>query len=393
MADLTFENLRTLDVLFVVTTLGPGGTEYYVENMAVQLKHRGMSVAVLADSEPLTRLEVLQAEGVPTEILGVDASWTKKKYQVAVEAILSSTRVRLVHVNMWLREDWLRQVVNRHNIPVINTAHETILPVSLRERLGVNRVPFYLYRRRAILHKKLISTICISDVSLKNFKDKFGKTANAVRVYCGGPSSNFTGKPSERGKAPRIVWLGSMTKRKRPILALDVFREIHKMFPGTTLLMIGKGELRSEVERVAATFPPGVVQLAGYVDEVSSHLATGQVLIHTSAVEGTPTAIREAMSVSLPVVATDAGASNEVVLHGKTGFITPVDDTQALVAALAKLVADPELRARFGQAGRVHFNERFALSGMIDETIEAYNLLAGINLMDRPPRDEAESDS
>jgi glycosyltransferase involved in cell wall biosynthesis len=87
------------------------------------------------------------------------------------------------------------------------------------------------------------------------------------------------------------------------------------------------------------------------------------------------------MSALLPVVATNAGAMLEIVLHEKTGLVVPVDDLNALVSALARLVADPELRLRFGKAGRSHFEERFALDPMIDETIQAYKLLTGVNVM------------
>jgi len=377
-----FESQAIIDVLLAVTTLGPGGTEYYVENLAVQLKRRGVGVAVLADSEPAIRRRSLESEGVSTHILGVDSSWSRQKYKRMVDSFLRHTRVRLIHTNMWMREDWLREVANDHDIPAIGTVHATIPPIRLRDRLGVNRVPFYLYRRRAILRKGLTATICISDLSLKHFIERYGSAAKVTRVYCGGPGSDIQSDPKARGTAPRIVWLGSMIPRKRPLLALKVFGHIHRIFPECTLLMIGEGELLPRAREVGATFPPGVVEFAGYVDDIFPHLAAGQVLLHTSAIEGTPTTVREAMSASLPVVATNAGAMNEIVIHGKTGLIAPVDDPKALASALATLAADPELRVRYGKAGRTHFEERFGLSRMIDETIRAYKILSGVNLME-----------
>jgi glycosyltransferase involved in cell wall biosynthesis len=52
------------------------------------------------------------------------------------------------------------------------------------------------------------------------------------------------------------------------------------------------------------------------------------------------------------VVATEVGGVAEAVVHGETGFLVPVADPQALAGALAKLIADVELRHRLGAAGR-----------------------------------------
>jgi glycosyltransferase involved in cell wall biosynthesis len=379
--NIVIEGHGIIDVLFVVTTLGPGGTEYYVENLATQLKRLGVRVVVLADSEPSIRRQNLESEGVPTYILGVDSSWSRNEYKKVIDSFLRRNMVRIVHANMWMRENWLRQVVNDHHIPMIVTDHHTTPTIRLRDRLGLNRIPFYLYRRRAILSKGQIATISISDLSLKHFRERYGNAPKATRVYCGGPGSNILADPKARGTAPKVVWLGSMNDRKRPLLALKVFSHIYRMFPECTLLMIGGGELLPRVQKIAATFPLGVVEFAGFVEEVYSHLASGQVLLHTSAIEGTPTAVREAMSASLPVVATNAGAMHEIILHERTGLIVPVDDLKALVSALARLIEDPELRLRYGKAGRTHFEERFALDRMIDETISAYKVLTGIDVI------------
>ncbi len=68
--------------------------------------------------------------------------------------------------------------------------------------------------------------------------------------------------------------------------------------------------------------------------------------------EGRTTTGPEAMASCVPVVATDVGAVREVVLDGRCGFVVPPLDAEALAAATLRLLADPELRHRFGQEGR-----------------------------------------
>jgi glycosyltransferase involved in cell wall biosynthesis len=75
--------------------------------------------------------------------------------------------------------------------------------------------------------------------------------------------------------------------------------------------------------------------------------------------DGIPNVVAEAMSQSLPVVATTAGAIPEIVVSGETGSLTPPGDPTAFAAALAALVADPALRARLGSAGAVRVHRDF----------------------------------
>ncbi len=63
--------------------------------------------------------------------------------------------------------------------------------------------------------------------------------------------------------------------------------------------------------------------------------------------------------VGLPVVATDIRGTREEVVDGETGLLVPVDDAPALAAALDRLVREPELRARWGAAGRARARALF----------------------------------
>lgn len=82
----------------------------------------------------------------------------------------------------------------------------------------------------------------------------------------------------------------------------------------------------------------------------------------------------EAMMTGLPVVASDWRAIPEIVEHGTTGFLTPVRDARATAECLAKLLADPALRARMGAAGRERYCERYRIE-VFRENMEAALLL------------------
>ena len=68
--------------------------------------------------------------------------------------------------------------------------------------------------------------------------------------------------------------------------------------------------------------------------------------------EGLPVALMEALAVETPVIASAISGIPELVEDGVTGVLVPPGDPQALAAALARLAADPEQRARLGRQGR-----------------------------------------
>ena len=69
--------------------------------------------------------------------------------------------------------------------------------------------------------------------------------------------------------------------------------------------------------------------------------------------------ICEAMAMGLPVISTNVGGLDEIVLHGKNGFIVPKDDVEALAGCLKRLGSDEKLRLRLGKNARAMAEERF----------------------------------
>jgi glycosyltransferase involved in cell wall biosynthesis len=80
----------------------------------------------------------------------------------------------------------------------------------------------------------------------------------------------------------------------------------------------------------------------------------------------------EAMEHKKPVVATEFGGSPEVVVDGVTGFVRNPFDVEAFSDAIARLLADPELRRRCGDAGHARLLERFTIARLTDEFLDEY---------------------
>jgi glycosyltransferase involved in cell wall biosynthesis len=120
----------------------------------------------------------------------------------------------------------------------------------------------------------------------------------------------------------------------------------------------------------------GILTWLGPQKDVAFLLRTAHIACQPSTYrEGLPKSALEAMAAGLPLVATDIPGCREAVVDGVTGFLVPPRDPSALAAALAKLIADADLRARFGAAGRTRAEEHFADPIICAATLLVYDRL------------------
>lgn len=149
--------------------------------------------------------------------------------------------------------------------------------------------------------------------------------------------------------------------------------------PGARALLVGAdleqgGEYQRELERVAAALGVGDrVVFAGPRSDVGEVLSALDVVALPSWTEGLPLVVLEAMARKRPVVATPVGGTPEVVVDGETGWLVPPRDPGALAEALRRLLADAELRRRFGEAGYERVRERFSAAAMKRRMLEIYD--------------------
>ncbi len=113
----------------------------------------------------------------------------------------------------------------------------------------------------------------------------------------------------------------------------------------------------------------------GYRRDVAAVLAASDIFVLPSHFEGLPMSIIEAMLCGLPVVATDIRGPREQVEDGETGFLVPPALSQPLAEALARLVADPCLRAACGARGLQRARAHFTEAAVLQRTLKTLRVL------------------
>lgn len=154
--------------------------------------------------------------------------------------------------------------------------------------------------------------------------------------------------------SPTVLFLGEVGERKGAWDLVAALPAVVERVPGARVRFGGNGDLdrlRAEVTRLGMA---DRVDILGWIsgEEKLSALAGSDVLCLPSYHEGLPMSVLEAMAAGLPVVSTPIAGIPEAVVEGETGFLVPPGDRAALADRLARLLADPALRAAMGAAGR-----------------------------------------
>jgi glycosyltransferase involved in cell wall biosynthesis len=159
------------------------------------------------------------------------------------------------------------------------------------------------------------------------------------------------------GTAGRLVELKGIEYLIRAVAAM------HSEFPTLRLEIAGSGPQRSKLEEeVARAGLIQKVQFLGWIDDLNKVLPGWDVFVMPSLEEGFPIAALDAMAAGVPVIASAVGGVPELIQDGKTGWLVPPRDADALASRLRLLLRDPSARVKMGAAGftrvRDHFNAK-----------------------------------
>ncbi len=173
-----------------------------------------------------------------------------------------------------------------------------------------------------------------------------------------------------------VGWFGRMTAVKRTEDLLDALAALRERDIDALLLLVGDGTDRERLEQLA--HGRGLAKsclFVGYQEDVAPWYAMCDAVVLTSANEGTPVTIIEALAAGRPVVATNVGGVRDVVDEGVSGFLVRRGDTHAIAERLEVLARDPVRRSAMGEAGRTRVLERYAVSRLVDDVDALYRTL------------------
>ena len=335
-----------------------GGSELYVESVAVGLVAAGHTVTLLTARYP--------GSAARDELAGVQVLRAGTRFTVYLRALLRLLLRRVgpvdVVVDVQNGMPFLSRLVTR--APVVVLCHHVhreqwgIVFGGSRTGRVVARFGWWVESVVAPRVYRGCRYITVSEISKSDLVGLGVRARDVTVVHNGTPPATVT---ADRSATPEVLVLGRLVPHKRVEHALRSVAALRDELPDLRITVVGHGwwepEIRDEVERLGLG---DRVTIEGFVDESTKQrmLARAWVLATPSVKEGWGLCVVEAAVHGTPSVAyRSAGGLAESVLDGRTGLLA--GDTEAdFTATLRRLLTDDLLRARTGRAAVAHA-ERF----------------------------------
>jgi glycosyltransferase involved in cell wall biosynthesis len=144
-------------------------------------------------------------------------------------------------------------------------------------------------------------------------------------------------------------------------------------------VIVGEGPLRTELGAMATALglPDGVVRFLGERHDVAAIVQSYDAFLLTSVIEGMPNAVMESQLLGVPVVATRAGGTVDLIEDGQTGLLAPIGDVEALATALLRVLTDQPLHERISRSARQQIRDGFTAELLVSRTESVYRALLG----------------
>lgn len=169
-----------------------------------------------------------------------------------------------------------------------------------------------------------------------------------------------------------LVHVSNFRPVKRVCDVVEIFDRVQKQLPARLLLM-GDGPERSRAEWLVNK--KGLrkkVDFLGKLDNVQDKLSIADLMLVPSELESFGLAALEAMACEVPAIATSVGGVPEVIDHGRTGFLAPVGDVDAMARYAIELLSDETRLREMGKLARWEAQSRFCTTRIIPEYEEFY---------------------
>lgn len=169
-------------------------------------------------------------------------------------------------------------------------------------------------------------------------------------------------------------------------MLLDAARELPGQGHAMHVLLVGDGParqaLRTHAERLGTA---DHVTLAGYATDPRPCYSAMNVFVLLSRREGLPNVLFKAMAMEVPAICTPVGGIPAVIEPQHNGLLVPLHDVQPTVRAVRRLIDDPALASRLGQAGSEHVERHHSFDRRTERLCETYRRLMGPEIA-RPTR-------
>ncbi|MFH1245909.1 MAG: glycosyltransferase [Candidatus Omnitrophota bacterium] len=367
-----------LTVLYVIWSLGLGGAERVVINLALGLDKRRFKPLVCCLNDKGAFAEELEKAGIEVMPLHKKGKWDIRVVG-KLAGIIRRRKIDIVHTHLWGANLWGRLaallcrasviIATEHNEdvwkPRVFLLADRLLACGTDKIVAVSRSVRDFYVQQAGIRAEKIQVVY-------NGVTVCGK-ANTVNPAL--PAGRRTPLTEEIGLLPDdtvLAIIGRLVEQKGHRYLFDALRQMDDKYK-IKLLVVGDGPLLGSLRStVGAGLASARIIFLGLRKDVREILEITDILVMPSTREGLSIVALEAMAQGVPIIASMVGGNPELIINGETGLLVRPRDAQELKKALIELLENKDLRARMGANARLRVEEKFSLRVMIETTERLY---------------------
>lgn len=355
-------------VLLIITGLNMGGAEVQVFNLAKELKQRGWNVHVMSMISPKHFVQELSDIGVSVHTLGMKPGIPSLASIFAGLRLVRSISPSVVHSHMYHANIFARvlNLLSLKQLYLICTAH------NIDETEG-SLFRYWLYRttkQLADLNTNVSSVAFSHYIRKRLINKKHGlHVPNGISLPIRTVNSNHirTLFPEVGSK---FIWLaaGRLVPAKDYPNLISAVEKLSALGLDFCVLIAGEGPLqRYLAEEIGARGLGDYIRMIGLRRDLDLLMASTDAVVLSSAWEGLPMVLLEALSYGKPIVATDVGGVSEIVGEHSGGEIVPKSDANKLAEAMRQIMIEPaSLRLVRNQRAR-HIAAQFDIKSITSQ--------------------------
>jgi glycosyltransferase involved in cell wall biosynthesis len=364
--------MKQYTILHTIETAGPGGAETVLLNLASRLNTvRFRSLALLPSGTWLPGQ--LQERKIPT-VISESRGWYDPTLLAAMIRVIRKENVDLIHAHLPGQNFYSCVAGRLTHRKVIATYHGPHLPADGNKRRAI---------MNWFINRWATSLVVVSDYLKGAMTAEGFPTERISRIYNGVDLGCFAeavhdGMRSDLGYTARNRLVGMVANLRQSkgyeyfVRAAD---RVCEKIPEARFLAIGEVDeslAKSLRKLVQERGLEGHVTFLGFRPDVPQLLQILDVFVLSSVNEGLSIATIEAMAAGRPVVVTRSGGPQEIVEDGRTGFLVPCADPNALAAKICELLRNPTFAAEMGRNARATVHSKFSVSEMVHRYEQLY---------------------
>ena len=224
--------------------------------------------------------------------------------------------------------------------------------------------------------------VCVSDAVAQDSppavpKERLSVIRNGIECPGASPGRDNVHRSLGIGDGFTAIIVARIDHLKGHNTLLRAWADVARTVTGATLLVVGDGVERAQMERLSADLGiGGAVRFLGFRADVGDLLGACDLFVLPSLSEGLPLSILEAMAHGLPTVATRVGGIPELITDGRHGLLVAPNDAPGLAAAILRMAQNPVLRREMADLAQQRVRDEFSFEAMLCQYDALYRTLA-----------------